>query len=278
VVAALLAIRVLYLLRIRHLHRREKILEQNVQLKTRQLLEEIMTRRKAEEALRELPQRIMHAQESERRRVARELHDGVNQTLASIRLRLFKLERNLSHEQQEEARRASKLLEMARTEVTRISQNLRPSELDDLGLVPAFRSAIEQFTSRNQIKVEFTHENLPEQIPAGVQDNFYRIMQEALNNIEKHSGASLVQIRLEFANDAICLTIIDNGKGFTDSERSQAKANGNGWGLINMRERATSQEGSFSVDSVPNLGTEVSVRVPLPRREADESPRVYVQP
>ncbi len=98
--AAFLAICVLLVLRERHLYRREEILEKNVQLKTTRLMKEIMIRRKAEEALRELPQRIMHAQEGERRRVARELHDGVNKVLASIRLRLFKLEGNLSPEQQ----------------------------------------------------------------------------------------------------------------------------------------------------------------------------------
>ncbi len=166
---------------------------------------------------------------------------------------------------------------MARTEVNRISQNLRPSELDDLGLVPAFRSAIEQFTNRNPIQVEFAHENLPEQIPSPVQDNLYRIMQEALNNIEKHSGATLVHIRLECDGDTIRLSIMDNGKGFTETEPSVSKANGNGWGLINMRERATSIEGSFSIDSTPNRGTEISVRLILPGGSAKRPLNTYVQ-
>jgi signal transduction histidine kinase/ligand-binding sensor domain-containing protein len=277
-IALILLLRIAYLVRMRQSRQREKILERNVEIKTRQLLDEILIRRKAEDALRELPQRIMHAQEGERRRVARELHDGVNQTLATIRLRLFKLEANLNPEQQQEARRACKLLEMARTEVTRISQNLRPSELDDLGLVPAFRSTAEGFSRHTQIQLEFTHENLPEQIPAGIQDNLYRIMQEALNNIEKHAYASLVQIRLVYRDKAIRLTICDNGRGFSDSARNESKSTGAGWGLVNMRERASSQGGSFNLESAPSFGTEISVSIPLLNDTVSPTLISYVQP
>jgi signal transduction histidine kinase/ligand-binding sensor domain-containing protein len=276
-IALLLLTRGAYLFRMRQSRQREQTLERSVESKTRQLLEEIITRRKAEDALRELPQRIMHAQERERRRVARELHDGVSQLLATIRLRLFKLESSLSAEQQEETRRACKLLEMAKTEVTRISQNLRPSELDDLGLVPAFRSTTEEFSKRTQLQLDFTHENLPEQIPAEIQDNLYRIMQEALTNIEKHAGATLVQIRLKFVDGAIQLTVTDNGRGFSDLERMREKSDGNGWGLVNMRERAGSQNGTFEVESAPNFGTEISVSLPLTGKLSSTDKTEYVR-
>src|SRR5262249_49823473 len=146
---------------------------------------DVTERKRADETLRELSRRIMGAQEAERRRVARELHDGVNQLLASARFRIQSVESKLSKglpQLAQDVTLAREILVHALQEVRRISGNLRPSELDDLGLQAALRSLRSEFQARTGIEIELIFSRLPGRLVAEAESIFYRIVQEALSN------------------------------------------------------------------------------------------------
>ena len=222
---------------------------------------EITERKGAAEALRELPQKILAAQENERRRVSRDLHDSVNQLLASVRFRVEAVEGSLTGDPalaRETLAKVKELLGSAMQEVRRISRNLRPGELDDFGLLAALRSATEEFALRTRMRVDLEADDAPERLEPELELQFYRIVQEALNNVEKHAGATRLVIRLvsDDARDCIWLEIRDNGCGLP-------AARGTGLGLINMRERAAACGGTCEVFSEPGAGVLIRVCVPL---------------
>ncbi len=160
---------------------------------------DITQRKEGEEVLRSLPRLIREAQETERRRVARELHDSVNQMLASAKFRIEVVEEKLQARNPvawRETLKTKALLERAMNEVRRISRNLRPSELDDLGLVPAVRSLCREFSERTGLPVELDLKELPDQFSKATELDLYRILQEALNNIEKHARATRVSLKV----------------------------------------------------------------------------------
>ncbi|MEW6158391.1 MAG: PAS domain-containing protein [Verrucomicrobiota bacterium] len=223
-------------------------------------LMDITDRKLAEEERLRLTGRIMEAQESERGRVARELHDGVNQILAAAKFRVHLLEEKLQqtgNSLESHAGKARDLLEKALKEVRLISRNLRPSELDDLGLLAAVRSACDEFQRRHPVSLQLHCNRFPEVLPPEMELMLYRIIQEALSNIEKHSEATRVSIQLIREGLQLELTITDNGRGF-DEENHPA-----GLGLMNIRERAAFMGGNASIISLPQRGTEIYVRVPL---------------
>jgi two-component system sensor histidine kinase UhpB len=225
---------------------------------------DITVRKRAEEALRELPRVIREAQEAERRRVARELHDSVNQILAAVKFRIHAVEEKLLDRDEatwREALKAKALLEKAMQEVRRISRNLRPSELDDLGLAPAIRSLCGEFTERTRVAVDLSFARLPESFPDDLELNLYRIVQEALANIEQHSGATRVALRLTRDGPWLHVSIRDNGRGF-DPQEVQRRTRG-GMGLVDMRERAVFLGGTWKLQSAPGAGTELEAQVPL---------------
>ena len=222
---------------------------------------EITERKKAEEVFREVPQKILAAQENERRRVSRDLHDSVNQLLASVRFRVEAVEGSLTGDPvlaRETLAKVKDLLGSAMQEVRRISRNLRPGELDDFGLLAALRSATEEFALRTRMRVDLEADDAPERLEPELELQFYRIVQEALNNVEKHAGATRLVIRLvsDDARDCIWLEVRDNGRGLP-------AARGTGLGLINMRERAVACGGSCEVFSEPGAGVLIRVCVPL---------------
>ena len=233
----------------------------------RSIISRDITRRKeSEETLRHLPKLIREAQESERRRVARELHDSVIQILSSVKFRLQAIEEKLSTTDEATWRdtlKAKAALEKAIGEVRRISRNLRPSELDDLGLAPALRSLCSEFGERTGMDVSLTMNRLPQAIPDDIELNLYRIIQEALGNIEKHSRATHVSLRLARQASKLCAAIADNGCGFDPlAPRSRRNKTG-GMGLVDMRERAALLGGHCQLRSVPGEGTEILVEMPL---------------
>lgn len=208
---------------------------------------------------------IRQAQEAERRRVARELHDSVNQILSSVQFRLQAMEEKLSSQDEStwrEALKAKALLEKAMQEVRRISHNLRPSELDDLGLEAALRSLCREFADRTGIAVSVTLAALPKNLGGEVELNLYRIIQEALTNIEKHAGARKVEVLLVHTASYLETTIRDDGRGF-DPDLNQPKPNKTGMGFVDMRERAASLGGTCIWQSAPREGTQIILRVPL---------------
>lgn len=220
---------------------------------------------KAQAAQREISKKILQAQEQERQRVARELHDGVNQILSSSSYRLNYLEQQISaHDISlgQKVLQAKELVEKAMSEVRLISRNLRPSELDDLGLNSALRTLCNDFKDRTGIKIKVSSEDFARNLSPNVEMTIYRIAQEALNNIEKHAHATAVRLSLKADEDAfITLKIRDNGFGFDpDTVRKSAKG---GWGLDNMRERASLYHGKVTLLSAPQKGTEVILTIPV---------------
>ncbi len=234
---------------------------------------DITRRKESEDTLRRLPKLIREAQESERRRVARELHDSVIQILSSVKFRLQAIEEKLSATDEATWRdtlKAEAALEKAINEVRRISRNLRPSELDDLGLAPALRSLCSEFGERTGMAVNLSFNRVPRAIPDDIELNLYRIIQEALGNIEKHSRATEVSLRLARQASKLCAAIADNGCGFDPQAPRHRRAKPGGMGLVDMRERAALLGGQWQVRSQPGTGTEILVEMPLRPNETSK--------
>lgn len=231
---------------------------------------DITERKRSEAALREVPQRVYAATEAERRRVARELHDGASQLLSAACLRLHALAASLTGHpaSASAAAQISRMVQHARDEVRRISQGLRPSELDDLGLVPALRSLVAEFAERTHTRVTLRLPRTRLMLSPENQLVVYRLTQEALHNVERHARASLVEVELRQKRRLAWLRIADNGRGFSLTR----KRSGAGHGLFNMRERVAFAEGEFQLKSSPRGGTEIVVQLPLLAATASSSP------
>lgn len=227
---------------------------------------DITERKRAEEELRRLPRRIIEAQEAERQRVARELHDGVNQILASAKMRLRMLEDRLTSLDPAAAEilaRCDELLVRALEENRRIAYGLRPSDLDELGLAEACQNLCGELQSRTGLPVVCRVSIPAQRLPAAVELNLFRIVQEALTNVERHAHATAVSVSLALQDGALALRIRDNGCGLHPLA-STAKAKRRGIGLTNIRERSMALGGTCEIRSQPKAGTEIEVRVPMP--------------
>ncbi len=227
---------------------------------------DITDRRVAEEMLRQLPIRIINAQETERRRVARDLHDSVNQILSSVKFRMESVEEKVHRKDDPlriEVANAKLSLEKAMQEVRRISRNLRPSELDDLGVIPAVRSMCEEFKEVTKIDVDLKFSRLPETLSPEIEVTMYRIIQEALNNTAKHSEASRLSIHCAKDRSSLTIKIKDNGKGFDQHDHALNASENSGMGLLNMKERAAFIGGTVSIRSSPRKGMEIKVQLPF---------------
>jgi PAS domain S-box-containing protein len=237
---------------------------------------DVTERKRVEEELRRLPRRITEAQEAERLRVARELHDGVDQVIASATMRLRRVQDTLSPQNPaagEILSRCHKLLVQALEETRRIAHNLRPNDLDELGLSAACRNLCKELQARTGLaaKCQFTRFDrlLPPQVDLGL----FRIVQEALNNVEKHAGAKLVRLRIAIQREAVVLKIQDDGRGFDPANPKAAEGARRGIGLSSLRERASALGGTCEVISNPSQGTAINVRVPIPKGRRVETER-----
>jgi PAS domain S-box-containing protein len=223
--------------------------------------------RRNEDRLRTLTHRVVQAQEAERGRVAVELHDGITQMLCAVQFRSQALVASLSERAGPVKSEAMKLRKMAgktAEEVERISHNLRPSVLNHLGLVAALRDTSTEFAERTGVSVKLACVQLIARLPADTELTLYRILQEALRNVEKHARARHVTVGLTQQGAFVQLAIKDDGLGF-DPDHLPARRNGkSGLGLLSMSERATYVGGALQVKSAPRAGTEIEVRVPLP--------------
>jgi PAS domain S-box-containing protein len=227
---------------------------------------DITEQKKAEEVLHRLPQSILEAQEQERRRLARELHDSVNQVIASAKFRIQTAENQILRgdpKWQESCGRSKEMLDLVLKQVRRLSHNLRPGELDDLGLVPAARTAFREFQDRTGVAVDFSALGFDERLEPNLESTLYRIIQEALTNIEKHSSATRVQIELAETETGVTLEIADNGIGIDPSQSQRAR---DGLGLVHMRERASLVGGIFAIETKPGEGLRIRVHVPMVRQ------------
>ncbi|MFY0677372.1 MAG: cache domain-containing protein [Neptuniibacter sp.] len=208
----------------------------------------------ADERLRELAHRHVQFQVGQRRNFARELHDGINQLMVSVKFRL-ELARDKLNKQDSSAvndlEKGCDVLNMAIQEVRRVSHDLRPIQLDDLGLETALYSMCKEFSERTDISTN-VRIKLPEQrLPDDVEITIYRLAQEALTNIEKHAEAQNVSLRIWQRERFIWVEITDDGKGFVPEQQES------GIGLLNMRERTELISGHFSMRSKPGSGTRV---------------------
>jgi two-component system NarL family sensor kinase len=227
--------------------------------------------RRTEELLRALTHRVVQVQEDERGRVALELHDGITQLLCAMLFHSQALVTSLSAHDGLARTEAKELRDMAGAtarEVERVTRNLRPGILEQLGLVAALRDAGTEFTERSGVAVKMTCARLTGRLSANGELTLYRILQEALRNVEKHAEARLVTVSLTQPGAFVQMVVKDDGAGF-DLGQPPAPRNGKGGlGLLGMRERATYVGGYLQVKSDRRGGTEIEVRLPLPPRLA----------
>jgi PAS domain S-box-containing protein len=219
--------------------------------------------RQGQENYRNLAGQLLTAQEAERKRLARELHDDLSQRLAGLAMEAEMLEQQMPPEGAGSVRLKKikdKLVTLS-IDVHSMSRQLHPSILDDLGLPDAIASECDRFRRKDSIAINFSAENITQEIPTDVAVCLYRVAQEGLRNISKHAGATEVTISLVGDNDTILLTIMDNGRGF-DPDRVKGKQ---GLGLDSMKERAYLIGADFSVHSQPGQGTMIEVAL-LSRR------------
>ena len=217
-------------------------------------------RRLADAKLKKLTQRVFDAQEEERGRVARELHDGISQILVGVRYALDNARRRLDRgDNSADAPLAKGIATLgeAISEVRRISRDLRPGVLDDLGLGPAVRTLTEEFALRTGIDVAFSTVVFRNRLDGDAKIALYRIAQEALTNIERHAAATRVSVSLRGHRHGATLTITDNGRGF------EAKANTQGLGLRNMQERMDQLGGTLYLNPILGQGMTVEATAPL---------------
>jgi two-component system NarL family sensor kinase len=222
--------------------------------------------RRREEFLRSYSHHLTQMQESERRMVATDLGDNITQLLCTILVRCQMLADRLpGYEGQfrEEAIEFGKLLRSTANEVHRISTDLRPHGLEILGLVSALRGVVAEFAERMGVSIEVNCGKLNPPLPAGTELAVYRILQEALRNVELHARARHVSVTLKRRGQGVQLAIKDDGIGF-DTDDQQAKGMQEAqFGLLSMRERASAVGGSLKVKSATSAGTEVLLNVPL---------------
>ena len=216
--------------------------------------------RRQREELRTLAGRLMTAQDDERRRIARDLHDDLSQKLAYLAMDLGKLaNKPTSQEMLDSLRGLQRRAGDAAESVRHISHQLHPSILDDIGLEAALEQYCEEFEERSGIRTHFSSREVPDSLPREVASSMYHIFQESLRNVSKHSEAETVFVTLEFTAGVLRLIVKDEGVGLAES---RLKA-GAGIGMIGMRERAHLVNGTVSIESQVGEGTEVTVAVPL---------------
>ena len=226
--------------------------------------------RHMQEQLRSLSRQLLSAQEEERKKISRELHDEIAQTLSGINVQLATLKNEAAINVkglQKKIASAQRMVEKSVNIVHRFARDLRPPVLDDLGLIPALHSFVKRFAKRTGVRVRLT-------VFAGVKhlDSLrrvvlYRVAQESLTNVSKHARATRVDLNIRELPGVVCMEIKDNGKSFLVQRLLRMKGN-NHLGLLGMRERVEMVGGSFSVESVKGKGTTIRAQIPFRNRKS----------
>jgi len=236
---------------------------------------DITLRRRAEEALRESEQRLrfltsqlLSAQERERKRISMELHDELGQSLAVLKLQIRAIERALREDQPDLKERSRELLQYLDgviDDIRRLSRDLSPAILEDLGLQSALKYLIDGVSKHYTVSHSFAVEDLDHLFPPEAQIIIYRIFQECLTNISKHAGASKVSISIREDNGLISLTLEDDGAGFDPVQIAARRATGRGLGLAALYERTRMLGGNLEIRTQPGAGTRVTCTIPIDR-------------
>ncbi len=227
--------------------------------------------RRTEELLRTLANRVVQAQEAERRRVALELHDHITQLVCAMLLRSQTLANQLSAHEGTLMQQAVTLREMlgqTAEEVERISRGMRPGVLEELGLPIVLRATTKDFAERTGVSVKLSCVPMPARLPADTELTLYRILQEALKNVEQHARARNVTVKLTKPDAVVQLVIHDDGIGFDPESLAKRRKGKAGLGLLSMRERAIYSGGTLKVKSAlrareEKAGTAIEIRIPL---------------
>jgi two-component system, NarL family, sensor kinase len=225
----------------------------------------------ANHQLRFLSRRLFEIQEEERRHLARELHDEVGQALTAAKINLRAAIEESDAAKSKRIHETSAILEQLLGQVRQISLDLRPSTLDDLGLVPALRSLLDQQGRRASVAVRFSARKVPKNLDPEIQTTCFRIAQEAITNAVRHANATRIDVDLGQENGNLRIQVRDNGRGF-DAESVRAQTVG--LGLIGIKERAALVDARAKIISSPNEGTTVEVSLPItlsPERESRET-------
>lgn len=218
------------------------------------------------DAARSRATQILMAQEQERKRIARELHDETSQVLTSLLISLKVLEETLpSEEARARVEETRSLVHETLRAIRNLSIDLRPSALDDLGLLPALRWYIKEYQQKCQIEVEFAASSLKERLPSEIETALYRIVQEALTNTAKYAKATSVRVSVAENEGSVSATISDNGQGFDAQTILKLPWQERGLGLAGMHERAALLDGSLIINTEPGKGTTIEARIPLPQ-------------
>jgi signal transduction histidine kinase len=219
----------------------------------------------ARRELQQLSARLLEIEEEGKRSLSRELHDEIGQALALLQIEISRVQGLLPAQPEaarERLRSARELAERTVQSIRHMSLLLRPALLDDLGLTPALQFQLEEFLRRSGITCDFVEEGVSDQLPDAVKTCVYRVVQEALHNCEKHSGAVSVRVAVRQQPGCLLVEVEDNGRGFMINEQGMPSRS-SGLGLLGIRERAAIAGGSLVIDSKPGRGTRIAMRIPL---------------
>jgi len=216
-------------------------------------------------ALRQLNERL----EEEARRIAHALHDDAGQLLVSVHLALEEASAGLPVRSRDRLAKIRGLLDEIEKHLRRLSHELRPTLLDDLGLLPALEFLAQGVAARSSLRIAVAGPREP-RLPASIETALYRVVQEALRNAARHAGASQVEIRLEIGSGATRCSVKDDGRGF-DVPAALGRKGERGLGLIGMRERLNALGGGLTIESAPGRGTDIQITIPLEEHDADSS-------
>ncbi|HYK19405.1 MAG TPA: PAS domain S-box protein, partial [Pyrinomonadaceae bacterium] len=231
------------------------------------IVEDVTRRKEVEEERLELLRRLVRAQEDEQRRISRELHDQMGQSLAALLLGLKSLKDAVPGERaKEQVQRLQDITSRIADEMHSLIRELRPTALDDLGLHTALANYIEEWSQQSTIAADF-HANglLNGRLDSQLESTVYRIVQEALNNVMKHAQAQSVSVILEKRGSRLSVIVEDDGIGFDVEGLMKIPASNRRFGLLGMQERVMLVNGSFNIESTPGLGTTVLVHIDTSR-------------
>jgi PAS domain S-box-containing protein len=242
-------------------------------LRLRGTAQDITERKLSEEALARMSRKLLEAQEQERARIARELHDDISQQLALLSADIQQMKEVLPVSAGKLRSRMNELetrtLEIS-TSIQLLSHELHSSRLEYLGVVLTIRSFCKEFGDKHKVNVEFVSEGIPHAVSQDISLCLFRVVQEGLHNALKHSGVRFFEVKLQGSPNEIFLTIRDSGVGFDPQFARETQ----GLGLITMQERVRMVNGTISITSRPQSGTEISVRVPLSAGEQTEQAKL----